>query len=418
MLSRLRLGTAVFAVASLSWAFAHADNWSRFRGPNGSGVSDDANIPVKFSDKENLAWKVAIVGVGEGSPVVWNDRILLQNSSADGSKRSVQCRNFKDGELVWESAIDAVRAKTHPKNSMASQTPATDGKAVYAAMWDGKHVFLNAYSFEKGEKLWSHDLGAWESQHGPGSSPIVYKDAVYFSFDMDAKSATLYAFEAKTGKKLWTAPREGYRACYAAPIILESKSGPQLIVTSTTAVTSYDLDSGSTNWNWTWTHTSKQPLRAVAGSLLVGDTVISFTGDGGGDRHTVALKLPDATGARPTIAWEMRKDLPYVPGPLAKDGHLFFVADKGFAGCYNAKTGSKDWYERVPEANFTASPVMARDRIYAPSEEGDVYVFKADASKFQQLAKNHVGERIRATPAVANGKLLIRGQNHLFCFGK
>ncbi|MFO0866180.1 MAG: PQQ-binding-like beta-propeller repeat protein [Gemmataceae bacterium] len=252
MLTCHRVFAVILAAVSLSVALAHAEPWSRFRGPNGSGVSDDAQVPSKFSDKENLAWKTAIPGVGEGSPIVWEDRIFLQNSTGDGAKRSVQCRSLKNGELIWESFIDAVRAKTHPKNSMASQTPATDGKAVYAAMWDGKHVFLNAYSFDKGEKLWSHDLGAWESQHGPGSSPIVYKDTVFFAFDMDAKNSTMYAFEAKSGKKLWTAPREGYRASYSAPIIFESKTGPQMIMTSTTAVTSYELDSGSTNWNWTW----------------------------------------------------------------------------------------------------------------------------------------------------------------------
>jgi len=417
MLSRLRLCTAL-AVASFAFAFAHADNWARFRGPNGAGISNDSAIPVKFGEQENLAWKVPIPGSGEGSPIVWEDRVLLQTSTADGSKRTVQCRDLKNGELIWESVLEAKKAKTHDKNSLASQTPATDGKGVYVSMWDGKHVFVAAYTFDKGEKMWSHDLGAWESQHGPGSSPIVYKDRVFFSFDMDAKKATMFAYDAKSGKQLWTAPREGYRACYAAPIILETKSGPQLLVTSTTAVTSYDMENGSTNWNWTWNHTAKQPLRTVAGSLVVGDTVISFSGDGSGDRHTVALKLPEAQGAQPTVAWDVRKELPYVPCPLEKDGKLFFVGDKGFAGCYDAKNGQKVWYERIPDAYFTASPVMVGDRVYAASEEGDVYVFKADPAKYQLLAKNHLGVRIRATPAVANGKLLIRGQHHLYCFAK
>src|SRR4051794_34319740 len=126
MPSRLRLCTAV-AVASFAFAFAHADNWARFRGPNGAGVSNDAAIPIKFSEQENLAWKVPIAGAGEGSPIVWEDRVLLQTSSPDSSKRTLQCRDLKNGELIWESAIEATKAKTktHAKNSLASQTPAT-----------------------------------------------------------------------------------------------------------------------------------------------------------------------------------------------------------------------------------------------------------------------------------------------------
>ena len=146
--------------------------------------------------------------------------------------------------------------------------------------------------------------------------------------------------------------------------------------------------------------------------------LFACSGDGGGDRHMIALRLQGA-GPRTKVelAWQNKRDFPYVPTLLMRGEHLYFVNDKGMAGCYEARTGKRVWFERLPEAEFTSSPVLIDGKMYAASEGGEVFVIAAEP-KFRLLARNPLGERVRATPAVADNRLYIRGQNHLFCIAK
>ncbi len=414
MIARI-LPAAVFVLMAAGWAMA--DTWERFRGPGGDGVAQKQNLPVEFDDAKHLIWKIKLPGLGNSSPVVWNDRLFVQTATADGKERSLLCLDVKSGAVIWKKDSTGSKAAIHAMNSLASATPATDGKGVYVATWDGKGVFLSGYSM-KGQLLWEKDLGEFKSQHGPGASPIVYRDKVYFALDMDGK-AELFAFDAATGKQVWRQPREAFRACYSAPQILEKgASGAELIITSTTAITSYNPDTGSRNWNWTWTWgPGVKALRTIAGSIESGNMLFAFAGDGGGDRQMVALDLATAPGTAPNQVWDNRKDFPYVPCPLTQDGRLYFVNDRGFAGCFDAKSGAKVWFERLKDATFTASPILVDGKIYAASEEGDLFVLAAEPT-FQLLARNGLGERVRATPAVADGRLFVRGANHVFCYGK
>src|SRR5437588_789243 len=184
----LALG-GLLVTCPLSWA----GNWERFRGPNGTGVADDKDVPVKWSDGENVLWKVAIPGVGHSSPVVWGDHLFLQSASADGKDRWLLCLDPAAGKVRWTRSAPGRKGWTHPRNSLSSSTPATDGERVYAIFWDGKDITLRAYDF-KGGLVWKQDLGSFTSQHGPGLSPIVYKGKVFVNDDQDG-SARLLAFD-------------------------------------------------------------------------------------------------------------------------------------------------------------------------------------------------------------------------------
>jgi outer membrane protein assembly factor BamB len=401
---------------------AGAENWSRFRGPNGTGVAQDKNIPVQWDEKGGILWKVPIVGLGNSSPIVWGKSLFLQTAASDGKERQLLCLDVTTGQTIWARSVPGAMAKHNKLNSLASSTPATDGQRVYNAFWDGEEISLVAFDF-KGNVVWHRKLGSFTSQHGAGASPVVYKDKVFFANDQDAKS-TLLALDAKTGETVWQAGREPYRACYSAPFILERpKAAPELIVTSTTSIRSYDPDNGVPNWNWTWPFVGKMPLRTVASSLYHNDMLFASSGDGGGDRHMVAVNLTISSmkGSPPlpwaTLAWDNRKDFPYVPTMLTHGDHLYFVNDRGLAGCFVAKTGQKVWFERLPDATFMASPVLIDGKMYAVSDQGEVFVFAASPT-YQLLAKNSLGETVRATPAVADNRLFLRGQNHLFCIGK
>jgi outer membrane protein assembly factor BamB len=420
----LRWPCLVIFLAAMT-SVSRADNWERFLGPNGSGVSNDKNIPVQFSAKENVLWKTRIPGIGHSCPVVWGNRIFLQSASNDARERWIICLDTAGTEL-WKRSIPGVKAPIHAMSSLASATPTTDGESVYVSFWNGKDIIVAAYSV-KGDRLWDRNLGPFVSQHGAGMSPILYKDKVIFANDMDAlenkskkpvpNPSKLYALNKKTGTTAWEAPREAYRACYSAPFVLEKPgTAPELIVTSTTAITSYDPDSGKPNWNWKWSFAG-MPLRTVSSTAFVDGTLLACSGDGSGDRHMVAVAMNGfGKEARPDKLWENKKEFPYVGCLVTRGDYVYFTNDSGYAACFHAKTGKKMWYQRQADAKFSASPIMIDGKIYACSEQGDVYVFAAEPT-YQLIAKNSLRELIRATPAVADGRLYIRGRDHLFCIG-
>lgn len=406
-------------VAGCAWCFGQsgfAADWPRFRGPNGTGVSTDKEIPVHW-DTSGVLWKVPIPGVGNSSPVLWGQQIFLQTSSADGLERRLLCLNAVDGKTLWSTAVPGARSRTHPKNSMASSTPAVDGERVYVLFWDGKDVAVHAYDL-KGNLVWRQALGGFTSQHGPGTSPMVVGDRVILANDQDGVSV-LYGLEAKTGKVAWQVARKPFRTCYSTPFLLEHPGkAPEVIVASSAGITSYQPQTGAENWNWNWNFAG-QALRTVASPIFSQGMIFINSGDGAGDRHAVAVRAEgQGDAAKANLVWENKKKLafPYVPCFLAQGDHLFYVNDKGFAGCHVAKTGEAVWNERLGE-NISASPILVDGKIYAISEAGTVYVFPA-APTFKLLAKNAVGEPVLATPAVADGRLYIRGKTHLFCIGK
>jgi outer membrane protein assembly factor BamB len=420
---------------ALAWivaitGLARADNWERFRGPDGTGTSADKNVPLKFSAKEKVLWKVELPGVGNSSPIVWGKHLFLHAASNDGKSRSLICIDTADGKIRWQKSIPGVTAKIRADSSLASSTPTTDGKAVYVSFWDGKDIFVCAFDFD-GKKLWTKALGTFNSQHGAGASPILYKDMLILANDMDkddfntkvpnVRPSMLVALDKRTGQLVWETPRVAERACYSAPFLLKraGQQKPDLIVTSTTAVTGYNIETGAKLWEakgWQ-EHAVKVPMRTVASPALADDVLCVCSGGDAG-RFAIGLALPGAdNGDGPRRVWENRKDFPYVASPLAHGEHIYFVNDTGFAGCYHARTGKRLWFERLSESAFNASPLLIDGKIYAADVAGSVHVFTAEPT-FRVLAHNELGEVIRATPAVADGRLYIRGNTHLFCIGK
>lgn len=415
---RILARTAFAAVLALvAVTSSSADNWPRFRGPNGTGVAADKDVPVQWTEDKGILWKLPLPGQGNSSPVVWGDRLFVQTAPPGGRERQLICVSASTGKLLWSRSVPAAKARTHKYNTLASSTPATDGERVYAAFWDGANIQLAAYDVD-GRPVWDRNLGSFTSQHGAGASPVVYQDKVYFANDQDGTS-TLYAFDSRSGKTVWQASRPAFRACYSAPFLVK-KTGhrPELLVVSTMAITSYEPHSGRVNWNYEWKFSAKMPLRTTGSAIVDDGMLFACSGDGGGDRHMIAVRLEGAgPRTKAELAWENKRDFPYVPTILKRGAYLYFVNDKGMAGCYEARTGKRVWFERLPEATFLASPVLIDGKIYAASEEGDVFVIAAEP-KFRLLARNPLGERVRATPAVADNRLFVRGQNHLFCIGK
>jgi outer membrane protein assembly factor BamB len=393
---------------------AVASNWPRFRGPNGTGIANDRTIPVVWNSN-NVLWKVELPGAGNSSPVVWNNRLFVQSSSKDGAERMLWCLDVKDGSTQWVRKMPGKAVKIHKLNTLSSASPAVDAERVYAVFWDGGKQILNAYTHD-GNPLWTYDLGDFKSEHGAGASPIPIGDKVYFNNDQDGK-AVLYCFDGKTGNVVWSVQRPFHRACYSSPILRSFADGkkPELVVVSTKGLTGYDPDTGSQHWNWEWDFKTKLLLRTVASPIYQDGIVFATSGDSpAGPRHLVAVRPGDNS---PSLVWENTKDFPYMSTVVAYGKHLYFVNDKGRVGCYETLTGKAAWFELL-EGDFTSSPVVIDGKVYVANDYGDVYVFAADPASFQLLAKNSLGESVRATPAVADERMFIRGARHLFCIGK
>jgi outer membrane protein assembly factor BamB len=403
----------LFSCLALSWTFALASgaDWSRFHGPNGSGVAE-GTLPT--IDPKNPLWKVAIPGQSAGSPIVIAGKVFVQTASKDGKSRTLLCLNAADGTKIWSKDLPGTKATIHTKNSFASSTPASDGETVYCTWWDGSGVTLHAYDM-KGNEKWHESLGGYVSQHGPGMSPVLHEGLVFVNVDDDER-AELVAFDAKTGDKKWQMPRKFYRASYSTPCILKRENKPaELLLGTTTAITSYEPATGKINWNYEipWP-VGKMPLRVIGNPVYASGLIVMSCGDGGGSRYMVAIN-PD--GKNPAMVWELDKETPYVPCILVKGDLLFWVADKqGICCCGEAKTGKVLWSERLFGKEVTSSPIMVGDDIMAIGEDGDVFVFKA-SKKFEAVAKVSLKEPVYASPAVADGKVFIRGTAHLFCFG-
>jgi outer membrane protein assembly factor BamB len=322
--------------------------------------------------------------------------------------------NATNGKTEWTKELPGDFAKTHAKNTLASGTPACDGKQIYCSWWDGKVVSLHTYDLS-GKELWQASLGNYISQHGPGFSPMVHDGTVFVNVD-DDKHAQLVAFDTKTGTKKWFADRKHERACYTTPFILERPGKPaELLLGTTHAITAYNPSTGKVNWEYqlVWPK-GEMPLRVIGHPVYVAGVLVMQCGDGGGSRYTIAI---DPNAKKPTKVWELKKDTPYVPCMLVKDNRLFWIGDKGVATCAEAKTGKALWAERIFDADVTSSPVMIGDNILTISEKGSIAILKAD-KEFEQPTIVQLGEGVSATPAVADGKVFIRATTHLFCFGK
>lgn len=390
-------------------------NWARFRGPNGTGEASDKDIPVEFSGEKGFLWKTPLPGAGHSSPIVFNQKIFLQTANNDASERIMLCLNLADGKVVWQTTLPGGVGVKHPKyGSFASPTAASDGTRVYMPFWDGKNLIVAAFDFNDGKLLWKRDLGPFTSQHGLGHSPMLFGGKMILANDQDG-SAALIALDVENGSTAWQVDRPFNRACYSTPSLLDKPDGSQeLLVASTAGLYAYDPAKGTENWHWNWTGNK---LRTVGSAVYNNGMIYLGSGDGSGARNAVGVKL-NRQGAmvEASLAWEEKKSFPYVPTMLTKGPYLYSINDSGVAFCHVGATGEKIWEKRLG-GNFFSSPVMIDGKIYAANDAGEVFVFPAEP-KFELLAQNSLGETVMATPAVADGRLLLRGSNHLFCFGK
>jgi outer membrane protein assembly factor BamB len=389
---------------------SHAENWPCWRGPRLDGTSLEANIPREWSASNNIAWKAELPGTGHASPIVWNDRVFMVTAVAAKQARVLLCLDRSTGKLLWQkTVITAPMEGKHQLNSHASSTPATDGELVYVAFLDQATMVVAAYDFE-GNQRWLARPGPFASKHGFCSSPVLYKDKVIVNGDHDGDSY-LIALSRKDGRTLWKTARENQTRSYCVPIIRELAGRTQMVLSGDKCVASYDPNNGKRHW------IIDGPTEQFVASIVYNEKAdLLFVTGGYPDHHILAVK-PDGEGnvTKSKIVWRTNRGVSYVPSPISVGDYFFVVSDSGVAHCFEAATGRMIWQERMGEHH--ASLVAADGLVYFLNDNGLMHVVKA-ADKYECIAKNDIGEKTFASPAISNGQIFLRGDKHLFCIGR
>ncbi|MBU6400784.1 MAG: PQQ-binding-like beta-propeller repeat protein [Verrucomicrobia bacterium] len=417
---RFSLPLAVGLVVATSTVAAQ--EWTRFRGPNGSGISHARTIPGKITDAD-INWKIELPGIGHSSPVLWADRIFLTTTGDKAGGFSALCLSTRDGRLLWRHDFPLTPFPRHPYNSYASSTPAVDADHVYVVWNEPEHYYLAALDHD-GKLVWQRDFGPFVSQHGCGISPMLYQGKVFLGDEQDdahfvpggtrTGNSSVLAVDARTGETVWQTPRRSVVVAYATPCVYEPKDAKAQIIFSSQGGGLYatDPDTGKILWDYDQAFNK----RCVSSPLIAGDIILGSCGSGGGGNFVTAVRLADsANGPKPSLAWQLRRSAPYVPTGIVLGDRAWFWSDGGIVTCLDPRTGDVHYQERVG-GDYFGSPVWVNGRLYCVSVTGDLVVVTA-GDKFEALCRYPLKELCRSTPAVALGRMFIRTEKHLWCLG-
>jgi outer membrane protein assembly factor BamB len=421
---KLLIGTVL--VAPLLPALRAADGpaanfWPSWRGPDHRGVSTTAQPPTRWSETENVRWKIEVPGRGAGTPIVWGDRVYISTAvpadpaaGPQGTHRFiVMAINRKDGAIAWQHTAreESPHEGTHREfGTMASPSMVTDGQSIIASFES-----RGFYAYEmNGKPRWTVDLGdkRMRNQFGEGTSPALYKDKLFVVWDHQGESF-IAALDVKTGKEVWKVAREEIDS-WATPLVVETPGGAQVITGAMNKVRAYDAATGRVVWEAGGLTMNPIPSPVAADGL-----VILMSGFRGNNLKAIryAQAAGDITGTE-AVAWTLDRDTPYVPSPLLYDGTLYFLkSNSPIISAFDAKTGKPHYQaqrvEGIPGQIF-ASPVGAAGRIYLLGQDGTSVVLK-HGSALEALGTNKLDDHFDASPALVGGEMYVRGYRKLYC---
>ena len=419
------VGTGLVAMATA--ATLSAENWPQWRGPAKNGVSAEKGLPLKWSTTENITWKVEMPGRSGSTPIIWGETIFLNIGTADSSgDLELWALDRADGRIRWKKHI-AGGNHIERKQNMSSPSPVTDGQTVWVMTGVG---ILKAFDFG-GKELWMRDIqkdyGRFGLNWGYASSPLLHGGDLFVQVLHGMKTddpSYLLRIEGKSGKTLWRTERptraiEESPDSYTTPVALQVSKAPngvEIVVTGGDVVTAHDPASGKELWRMDGLNPTNNPSnRIIASPVAVGEVVIAPTRE----RPMLAIKgggRGDVT--RTHRLWSFDNG-PDVPTPVSDGTLLYTITDRGVAYALDVAAGKVVYGpQRLRPDSYSASPVLADDRIYVTSEnEGLTSVYRA-GPRFELLAENPLEDYCLSSPAISEGQIFIRTTGHLWAIGQ
>jgi outer membrane protein assembly factor BamB len=413
----------------------YGQQWSRFRGPDGQGISQAKTIPIKWTEND-YAWKVELPGTGHSSPVVWGNKVFVTSGDNKAALGILLALSASDGQVLWQKQYKLASYPVNRLNSYATATPAVDADYVYVLWPTSKETILVALD-HSGQEAWKRTFEGVRCQHGAGSSPIVTGDMVVFTIEHEADTNDMdsawIAVDRRTGQTRWQLPRQtNPKTSYSTPCVysptsgrpqltrhspavrLAGKSGGLIFTSFAHGISSVDPETGAVLWEMESAFVS----RVISSPVIADGLVIGTCGDAGAGKRLIAIR--PGTGGKSTQPAEIYKidssTIPYIPTSLAKEDLLFTFNDRGYVSCLRSATGEQLWREK-PAAKFYGSPVWADGRLYCIAANGDVLVIKA-APTYELLAVNPLGEQSHTTPAISGERMYLRTYSHLAAVGR
>ena len=397
------------------------DNWPQFRGPNGDGHSDAKGLPLTWSETQNVKWKTPIHGKAWSSPVVWGSQVWVTSAAEEGTRLHAVCLDKETGKIVRDLKIfDVVLPQyVHPFNSYASPSPVIEEGRVYVTFGSPGTACLDTHS---GKVLWQRRDLKCNHFRGAGSSPVLHGNLLIMNFD-GSDHQFVIALDKATGKTVWETKRsvdfqdlgpdgapqaEGdFRKAFATPHIAKIDGRDVLLSSGAKAHYAYDPLTGKELWRVEERGQHSASTRPVLGHGLI------FFPTGFSKGQLLAVKNGGSGNVTEThVAWRVKRGVPNKPSLVLNGDLLFMVEDGGFASCLDAKTGKELWQERIGGA-YSASPILAENRIYALSEDGKTIVFEA-GREYKKLAENKLDDGFMASPAVSGNALFLRTKKALY----
>jgi len=415
---------------------ADVDGWAKWRGPKDDGMAR-GDAPAEWSDTKNIAWKTKIPGKGMSSPIIWGDRIFVTsaiageapskpaaNDAQQGRRRGmspggdkgvdhkfmVYCVDRKTGKIIWERLANTAAPHEGYHNrygSYASNTPATDGKMLYAFFGS---FGLYAYDLD-GKLAWKKSFAPMRMrmEFGEGVPLTLHADCLLVKLDSETNSY-MVVFDKTTGKELWRVDR-GEPSSWSPPLVVTVKGKKQIVTSASNKTRAYDYDSGKVVWECAGLGTNVIPAPVV-----LDDLIVVMSGHREPNLQAIRLGREGDLSGTDAVVWQNQRGNSYTPSPVLHDGKLYFITDSGQLSCFDMKTGKPYYHQqRLPKPyNFKASPVGANGKLYLSTEEGDVVVIKM-GEKYEVLATNTLDNAsFIATPAIVDGSIYLRSQDTLY----
>lgn len=391
------------------------DVWSNWRGMQHNGNAAEGSYPLRWSETENIAWKVPLAGRGGSSPILVNNTLLL-TSGLEGNNALLAYS--LEGKKLWEKKLGPERPGKHKKGSGSNSSPVSDGKFVFAYFKSGDLACCNL----SGEVVWQRNI---QKEFGEdtlwwdlGTSPILANEAVIVAV-MQSGPSFIVAFDKSTGKQLWKVDRtlnvnDESNQAYTTPTLARTEQGEILLALGADHVTAHELSQGTELWRvGGFNPTNQKNYRSISSPLIAGDLVICPYARG---QLVTAVRYKGGILEKDRIAWQREKIGADVPTPTLVGSRVFMMTDKGDVTCVETATGTTAWEGSLPKNRtaFSSSPVLAGGHLYLVREDGTTFVLKA-GDKFEIVAENALETTTVATPIFVNNKIYVRSFESLYC---